>query len=259
MAEIDTDPLHTPSMRLDGKTAVVTGAGRGLGRACCFALSEAGAKVILVSRTDTELQRVRTEIEQTGGMAEALICDVTDYQQVGKKIGGLERIDILVNNAGGNFPEAFVDVTVEHLDQILNLNVRATFLVSQAVTKKMLEQGEGGSIINMSSQMGHVGAPNRTVYCATKHAVEGLTKAMGVELGPHNIRVNSIAPTFIETPMTRPFFDNKAFSEQVDAYIKLGRIGQYEDIMGAVIFLASPASALITGTSIKIDGGWTAH
>lgn len=259
MTEIDTDSLHTPPMRLDGQTAVVTGAGRGLGRACSLALAEAGAKVVLVSRTEEELKRVCREITASGGDAEILVCDVTDSKQINSRIGGLERIDILVNNAGDNFPEPFVDVTEEHLDQILNLNVRATFLVSQVVTRKMLEQGEGGSIINMSSQMGHVGAPNRTVYCATKHAVEGLTKAMGVELGPHGIRVNSIAPTFIETPKTRPYFENKVFSEQVNSYISLGRVGRYEDIMGPVVFLASPAAALITGTSIKVDGGWTAH
>jgi NAD(P)-dependent dehydrogenase (short-subunit alcohol dehydrogenase family) len=187
------------------------------------------------------------------------VCDLLDAAQIRERIEALARIDILVNNAGGNIPEPFVRVSEEHLDRILQLNVRSAFLVAQAVAKRMIAVGRGGSIIQMSSQMGHVGAPNRTVYCMTKHAIEGLTKAMAVELAPHRIRVNAIGPTFIVTPMTRPFFENAAFREDALASIPLGRLGEIEDIMGAVVFLASPAAALITGASLTIDGGWTAR
>ena len=173
------------------------------------------------------------------------------------------RLDILVNNAGGNIPEPFVDVTEERLDRMLNLNVRAAFLVAQAAARKMLEAADrkerGGAIVNVSSQMGHVGAAGRTVYCMTKHALEGLTKALAVELAPHNIRVNSIAPTFIETPMTAPFFEEPRFREWVLNRIPLGRLGKLDEVSAAVAFLASPAASLITGTSLLVDGGWTAQ
>jgi NAD(P)-dependent dehydrogenase (short-subunit alcohol dehydrogenase family) len=170
-----------------------------------------------------------------------------------------EPFDILVNNAGSNRPAFMVDVTVEDFDAIFQLNVRSAFFVAQAVVKRLIEAKKPGSIIHMSSQMGHVGGPRRTVYCATKAAIEGLTKAMGVELGPHGIRVNALAPTFIETPMTRPFFADEAFKRSVLDKIKLGRLGQVEDLMGAIVFLASDASALMTGTSLIVDGGWTAE
>jgi NAD(P)-dependent dehydrogenase (short-subunit alcohol dehydrogenase family) len=246
-------------MRLDGLVGVVTGAGRGLGRGCALALADAGAEVVLVSRTQAELDRLAGEIRGRGGKARTLVCDVLDAGQVGERIGGLARIDVLVNNAGMNIPEPFVDVTEDHLDRILNLNVRAAFVVAQAAARRMIAGGRGGSIIQMSSQMGHVGAPNRTVYCMTKHAIEGLTKAMAVELAQHKVRVNAIGPTFILTPLTRPFFESKAFSDYALANISLGRLGEVEDVMGAIVFLASPAAALITGASLTIDGGWTAH
>lgn len=255
----DQTSLKMPSLRLDGKTAVVTGAGRGLGRACAFALAAVGAEVVLVSRTQRDLDAVAALIAQEGGMARSLVCDVTDTTQVHAFFEGLARVDVLVNNAGSNIPEPFVDVSAEHLDFLLTLNVRAMFVVAQTAARKMIAQGQGGVILHMSSQMGHIGAPNRTVYCMTKHAIEGLTKAMGVELAPHGIRVNSIAPTFFETPLAGPFLANPTFREHVLHKIALGRLGQMEDIMGAVVYLASPAAAMVTGTSLVVDGGWTAH
>ena len=259
MARENGGRLNTPSMRLDGLIALVTGAGRGLGQGCAFALAEAGAEVILLSRTPHELEQTAEIIRAGGGTAEALCCDLTDSAQIEEKIGGLSRLDVLINNAGMNFPEPFVDVTEDHFDDICGLNFKAVFMASQAAARVMIAGGRGGAILTVSSQMGHVGAPNRTVYCATKHAVEGLTKALGVELAPYKIRANSIGPTFIETPMTKPFFDDPAFREDTLGRIPLGHLGQIEDIMGAVVFLCSPAAALITGTSLLIDGGWTAQ
>jgi NAD(P)-dependent dehydrogenase (short-subunit alcohol dehydrogenase family) len=189
----------------------------------------------------------------------SIVCDVTDSRQVEEAVDFLEQIDILVNNAGTNVPEPFLEVSEENLDKMLAVNVKGVFLVAQAAARRMVERGEGGSIINVSSQMGHVGAPKRTVYCATKHAVEGLTKAMAVELAPHNVRVNSVAPTFVETPMTKPFLKDEAFRADTLSRIPLGRLGRVEDVTGAVLFLASPAAGLITGASLLLDGGWTAQ
>jgi NAD(P)-dependent dehydrogenase (short-subunit alcohol dehydrogenase family) len=250
-------------IRLDGRAALVTGAGRGLGLAAAAGLAQAGAEVWLVSRTAKELEEAAASIRAQGGAANALPCDVTNGAQVREAFARLPRLDILVNNAGGNIPEPFVDVTEERLDRILNLNVRAAFLVAQAAARKMLEAADrrerGGAIVNVTSQMGHVGAAGRTVYCMTKHALEGLTKALAVELAPHNIRVNSIAPTFIETPMTAPFFEEPRFREWVLSRIPLGRLGKLDEVTAAVAFLASPAASLITGTSLLVDGGWTAQ
>jgi len=245
-------------MRLDGLTAVVTGAGRGLGEGIAIALGDAGAEMILVSRTESELEAVADTIVQRGGKAMPVVCDVTDAAQVKEKIEGLERIDILMNNAGANIPEPFVDVTEDHLDYLLDLNVKAMFMVAQAAMRRMLAGGRGGSIIHMSSQMGHVGSPRRTVYCLTKHAIEGLSKAIAAEGAPHDIRSNCIGPTFVETPMTKPMFENPEFHTFVMDRILMGRLGKISDITGSVVFLASPASALVTGASLTIDGGWTA-
>lgn len=258
MSQSDSDLPRTPGMRLDDRVALVSGAGRGLGRACAVALADAGAEVVLVSRTKDEIDSLAAAISERGGKARALVCDILDSAQVAQRIEALERVDILVNNAGGNMPEPFVQVTEERLDRILDLNIRAAFLVAQAAARRMIAGGRGGSIIHMSSQMGHVGAANRTVYCMTKHAIEGLSKAMAVELAPHGIRVNALGPTFVLTPLTRPFFENKTFRDETLASIPMGRLAELEDIMGAVVFLASPAAAMVTGASLTIDGGWTA-
>ncbi|MGP0094802.1 MAG: SDR family NAD(P)-dependent oxidoreductase [Xanthobacteraceae bacterium] len=249
----------TPSFRLDGKRALVTGGGRGIGLAAASALAQAGAHVTLVARTQTEIEAAAAAIRARGQQAQPLTLDVRDPQAVESAIAAAEPFDILVNNAGTNRPAPFVDVTVEDFDFVASLNLRAAFFVAQAVARSLIHAKRPGSMINISSQMGHVGAARRTVYCATKHALEGLTKAMAVELAPHQIRVNSLAPTFLDTPMTRPFFQNEAFRTEVLSKIKLGRLGTLEDLTGAIVFLASDASALMTGTSLVIDGGWTAE
>jgi NAD(P)-dependent dehydrogenase (short-subunit alcohol dehydrogenase family) len=252
-----------PNFRLDGRIALVTGAGRGIGAEAAVALADAGAEVILLSRTKSDLDSVAQRISDHKGRASASVCDVNDGASVRAEITKLDRLDILDNNAGTNIPEPFVDVTEEHLDTILDVNVRAAFLVAQAAVRKMLEapdrKEKGASIINVSSQMGHVGSPRRTVYCMTKHAVEGLTKAMAVELAPQNIRVNAIGPTFLETPMTAVFFENPEFLTWALNRIPMGRIGRMDEVTGAIVFLASPAASLITGASLTIDGGWTAQ
>jgi NAD(P)-dependent dehydrogenase (short-subunit alcohol dehydrogenase family) len=252
-------PPITPSFRLDGKRALVTGAGRGIGLACAAALAEAGAEVTLAARSGGEVDEAAAALRARGDAAHALALDVTDIRAVEAAVNAGAPFDILVNNAGANRPGPFADVTPESYDLVMGLNVRAAFFAAQAFSRRLLAEKRPGAIVNMSSQMGHVGAANRTIYCASKHAIEGLTKALAVELAPAGIRVNAIAPTFIETPMTKPFFENPAFRDQTLAKIKLGRIGRVEDIMGAVLYLVSDAAALVTGTSLLVDGGWTAE
>ncbi len=253
------DLATTPSFRLDGKRALVTGAGRGIGLAAASALAGAGAHVTLAARTASEVEAAAAAIRERGQKAGALVLDVTDLPAMQAAIAAAEPFNILVNNAGTNRPKLLLDVTVDDFDVIMGLNVRAAYFVAQAVARRLLEAKQPGSIINISSQMGHVGAARRSVYCASKHAMEGFTKAFAVELAPHNIRVNSLGPTFLETPLTRPFFENAAFKAEVLAKIKLGRLGKVEDMMGAIVFLASDASALMTGTALVVDGGWTAE
>jgi NAD(P)-dependent dehydrogenase (short-subunit alcohol dehydrogenase family) len=248
----------SPSFSLTGKRALVTGASRGIGLAAAAALASAGAHVTLNARDGSDLRTAAEAIRSRGGQAEIAVSDVTDISAFSDYVRQSQPFDIFVNNAGMNRPKPFVDVRPEDFDAVMGLNLRAAFFAAQAIVRRMLEAGAAGSIINMSSQMGHVGAENRSIYCASKFALEGLTKAMAIELGPSGIRVNTICPTFVQTPMTRPFFENAEFLEKTLAKIKLGRLGQPEDITGAVIFLASAASSLMTGASLLIDGGWTA-
>ncbi len=249
----------TLSFRLDGRRALVTGAGRGIGLTAASALADAGAHVTLAARTANEIEEAAEAIRARGQSADALALDVTDIATVREALSQREPYQVLVNNAGMNRPKMLPDVTIDDFDTIMGLNVRAAFFMAQTVALRLVEAKLPGSIINISSQMGHVGAARRTVYCTSKHAMEGFTKAMAIELGPHNIRVNSLGPTFLETPMTRPFFENKAFRDEVLSKIKLGRLGQLEELTGAIVFLASDASSLMTGSALVLDGGWTAE
>jgi len=246
------------SFRLDGKRALITGAGRGLGLAIAEAFAVAGAEVTLCARSADEIHRACDDMQAGGFSARPLVADVTDIQGFGRSIAGLPVFDIFVNNAGTNRPKPLSDVTEEDYHAVMDLNLKSAIFAAQAVSRRMAANGVLGSIINMSSQMGHVGAANRTIYCASKWAIEGFTKALAVELGPIGIRVNSIGPTFIETPMTKPFLENEEHRREIVSKIKLGRLGQLSDVVGAAIFLASDASSLMTGSSLVIDGGWTA-
>jgi len=246
--------------RLDGKTAVVTGASRGLGAEIASLLAESGAHVYLISRGAQDLDELAAHIHRKGGACTPLLCDLLDDDQLDQAFSNIPTLDILVNNAGTNIPSPLADVKTSDLDFVLGLNVRATYLATRAAVRKMLEKDDSRdrSIINISSQMGHVGAPGRSVYCMTKHAMEGLTKAAAIELAP-KIRVNSVAPTFVDTPMTRPFFENEQFNRWVFDRIPMGRLLPADQVAAAVLYLASPAAGMITGTSLRIDGGWTAQ
>ena len=249
---------RTPSFRLDGKRALVTGAGRGIGLAAAAALADAGAEVFLVARTETEIAAAAAAMIQQGGQAHAAPMDVTDRQAVESLVRESGPFHVLVNNAGTNRPAPCIGYDEADFDAIMNLNVRAAYFVASAVASALVSAREEGSIINVSSQMGHVGAPMRTVYCASKHALEGFTRALAWELGESGIRVNTLCPTFIATPLARPMLEDKDFKAWVLSKIALGRIGQVEDLMGAVVYLASDASRLVTGSALMVDGGWTA-
>lgn len=249
----------TPSFELSGRRALVTGAGRGIGLAAAAGLAAAGAEVTLAARTEAEIEAAADAMRARGDRAEAAVLDVSDLAAVERFFATREPFDVLLNNAGTNRPKPMWDVDEGDYDAVLDLNVKSAFFVAQGCAKRMIDTGTKGSLIHMGSQMGHVGGPNRSLYCASKWALEGMSKAMALDLAPHGIRSNTIAPTFIETPMTKPFFEDKAFLDSVLAKIKLGRLGTVEDLMGPVLFLASDASALMTGTSLVVDGGWTAE
>jgi NAD(P)-dependent dehydrogenase (short-subunit alcohol dehydrogenase family) len=248
----------TPSFSLSGRRALVTGAGRGIGLAAAAALADAGAHVTLVARSVGEIEAAAQAIIAAGGHAKATTLDVLDLDAVAMFFDRQPAFDILVNNAGTNRPKPIMDVTYDDYDAVLNLNLRSAYFVAQGAIKAMIRDKIKGCLIHMSSQMGHVGGPNRTLYCASKWALEGLSKAIALDVAAHGIRSNTIAPTFIETPMTQPFLADPAFKASVLAKIKLGRVGQVEDVMGAIVYLACDASALVTGTSLLVDGGWTA-
>ncbi len=245
---------RTPSFRLDGRRALVTGAGRGIGLALAAALAEAGARVTLVARTAGEIEAAATEM---GG--DWAVLDVSEMSAVAAFFDARPAFDVLVNNAGTNRPKPMTEVSEADYDAVLDLNVKSAFFVAQSCVKAMLADKKPGSLIHIGSQMGHVGGPNRSLYCASKWALEGMSKAFALDLAAHGIRSNTIAPTFVETPLTKPYFDDPVFKASVLAKIKLGRLGRVEDLMGAALFLASDASALVTGTSIVVDGGWTAE
>ena len=250
--------LTTPSFRLDGRRALVTGAGRGIGLAAACALAQAGAHVTLVARSTREVEAGCADIVGAGGQAQAGTLDVTDASAVASFVALHGPFDILVNNAGTNRPSLITEMSDADLDAVLDLNVKATMFVTREVARGMIAADRGGSIITVSSQMGHVGSPRRSLYCATKHAVEGMTKALAWELGGRRIRVNTICPTYIETAMTAPMLADPAFRAFAERGTALGRVGRLDEVMGAVVFLAGDASSLVTGSALMVDGGWTA-
>ena len=254
--------MHLKKINLKNKIALVTGAGKGIGKACAIALAEAGANLIIISRTQKDLDKVSRIIKKFRSKCDSYACDVTNYNQIKNIINKQKKIDILVNNAGTNIPEHFTKVKKKNMEYLVKLNTISTFHVAQLCALKMLEtrnrQKIGGSIINMSSQMAHVGGPIRSVYNMTKSGLEGLTKGMAIDLAKNNIRVNTVCPTFVVTPMTKKFLKDKKFKNDMLKKIPLGKFAELSDVATAVAFLASDASSMITGTSILVDGGWTA-
>jgi NAD(P)-dependent dehydrogenase (short-subunit alcohol dehydrogenase family) len=252
--------MYLQKINLKNKYALVTGAGKGLGRACALAMAEAGATIIGLSRTQSDLDKLERDIKKIKGKIVKIQCDVMNYEDLKNKLEKIKIIDILVNNAGTNIPEPFVNIKQSSMNYLVDLNLKAAFNVAQLVVKKMLKNKKRpASIINMSSQLGHVGCEGRNVYNMTKFGIEGLTKGMGVELAKNNIRVNTVAPTFVATPMVKKFFKNKKFKKSALDRIPIGKLATESDVATTVCFLASSASSMITGTSILIDGGWTAQ
>ena len=249
---------QTPSFHLAGKRALITGASSGIGQACAVALAEYGAAVTLAARRADQLEETAAHLRGLGQTADVLVMDVGDVETTKDAVARHGPFDILINSAGTARHSKAIDTTSEDFDAVMNVNLSGAYFLSQAVAKGLIAAGRPGSLINISSQMGHVGGTDRAVYCASKFAVEGFTKAMAIELGPHNIRINTICPTFILTELTQPTFEDPDKRAWILDKIKLGRVGKVEDIMGAAVYLASDAAALVTGTAVMIDGGWTA-
>tara|TARA_B100001250_G_scaffold386542_1_gene383159 strand:+ start:2129 stop:2896 length:768 start_codon:yes stop_codon:yes gene_type:complete len=254
--------MYLKKYNLKNKVAVVSGAGKGLGKACAIALAEAGANLVIISRTKKDLDQVSKIVKKLKVKCRSYICDINNYKELKSIINKQQKIDILINNAGTNIPENFTKVKTENMEYMVKLNNIATFNLAQLCVLKMLKTKNrkkiGGSIVNMSSQMGHVSGPKRSVYSMNKFGMEGLTKGMALELAKFNIRVNTLAPTFVVTPMTKKFLKNKKFKRAMLSNIPLGRFAELPEISSAAVFLASDAASMITGTSLLVDGGWTA-
>ena len=254
--------MFLKNYNLKNKTALVTGAGKGLGRACAIALAEAGANLVIISRTKKDLDEVSKKIKKLKTKCNSFVCDITNYDEIKNIINKQNKIDILINNAGNNIPEHFTKVKTENMEYLVKINTIATFNLAQLCALKMIKSKNrkkiGGSIINMSSQMGHVGGPIRSVYNMNKWGLEGLTKGMSLDLAKYNIRVNTVCPTFVITPMTKKFLKNKKFKKETLNNIPLGRFAELSEVASTVVFLASDAASMITGTSLLVDGGWTA-
>ena len=254
--------MYLKKYNLKNKTALVTGAGKGLGRACAIALAEAGANLLIVSRTKKDLDKLSKIIKKFKVKCKSYVCDITNYNEIKQIINKQSKLDILINNAGTNIPEHFTKVKRKNMEFLVKVNTVATFNIAQLCSIKMLQTKNrkkiGGSIVNMSSQMGHVGGPIRSVYNMNKHGLEGLTKGMAIDLAKYNIRVNTVCPTFVVTPMTKKFLKNKKFKRDMLNNIPLGRFAELSEIASAAVFLASDAASMITGTSLLVDGGWTA-
>ena len=247
-------------INLKGKVAVVTGATKGIGRSTAMAMHQVGATIIAIGRNTNELNSLKKKLKTR---IRCIECDINDYEKISREINKIKKIDILVNNAGTNLPEPFLKVKKSSLETLLDINIKAAFNMAKLCTDKMLKlksrKKVGGSIVHTSSMFGLVAGPDRTVYSMTKFGIEGLTKGMSVELAKKNIRVNTVAPTFVETPMVKKFFKNKKFKKLALGNIPLGRAATESDVATSVCFLASSASSMITGTSILVDGGWTAQ